>query len=113
MNKSDFGKLMRKVGLVILIFFDIAATAWCFYWAKNTLDPDFALKWWSHFWHMIGLNVIVIGGEIGSVIFTGKTLSTNIKHLTQHKKEGWKGWVFNLFFFGALFGLLIHWVFVF
>jgi len=102
--KESTKKLIRKIGLVALIAFDICALAWSFYWALKTGEKFI----WSTFYFTVGLNVIVIGAEIASVVLTGKTVSTNFKYWAQ--QYGWKAYVWLALFYGALIGLLVHWI---
>lgn len=105
--KEETKKILRKIGLVGLLVFDLGGIAWSF-WMAKTMDAADA-KWaWSMFWFMIALTVVVVVGEILSVIFTGKTLSTNMKYMLQ--RYTWKAWVLMTFFFGAIAWLFFHWM---
>lgn len=68
----DQGKLIRKVGLVAMI------VAYGGLLAALALIPH-----WGFFWTFVLIGLVVGGGEIVSVVITGKTLSTNFKYAVQ------------------------------
>ena len=65
MNKS----IIRKIALGFTLFFDVMMLS---FWA--------IAGHWFFFWVFVGINAIVIIGEVVSVAIIGKTLSTDAKH---------------------------------
>jgi len=94
MNKS----LIRKLALVSMF----------------VGDAVMLLGWWMagqyiFFWVFVGINLIVVAGEIIATILTGKTLSTNVtKALEQYKAK--RPWIYlALFGLGwAITSLIVH-----
>lgn len=70
------GKIVRKIGLVLfLVAYGVSCLFACL---MNQLH---------FFWSLIGLGLVIGGGEIVSVITTGDTLSTNFTKAMQREKK--------------------------
>lgn len=61
--------LIRKVALIVLIVADLLMLSAFLYFGM-----------WMWFWPFLAINLVIIAGEIVSVIKTGKTMSTQYKY---------------------------------